>query len=277
MNHLFFELKKVIIITMIFLKNKYYIHHIISLVIFCGLCIGIDFLIDSFKKELWEEAPLIIIFNIVAIILEIVQYCYMKYMMNTLYYHYWTVSFSQGLFILFSSTLNIIGAYIFGDKNDKSNFYYSYFQFIEKAEFKYSFPSFISWVVLYGLLRLFQLLSLENLTLSHMMIGYELSKIANILDLSKSDKKWYSIILFIFQFIILLFFLEIFEFNFCNLNKNTRINIEKRGLTTMDMGKSINSVIEIDINGYSFTQENPETNREMNILINDKEDDNDIN
>ena len=271
------EIIIIIIITMIFLKNKYYIHHIISLVIFCGLCVGIDFLLDSFKVELGDEAPLIIIFNIIVIIFEIIQYCYMKYMMNNLYYHYWTISFSQGLFLILLNTLMIIGAYIFGDKNNKNNFYYSYFQFLKIAEFKYSFPRFISWVIIYGLSQLFHLLSLDSLTLNHMMISYELSKVANILDLSKSDKKWYSIILFILQFIILLFFLEIFEFNFSNINKNTKRSIEERSLTTMDMGESINNLTEIDINGYTFSQENSGNNKEMCILNNNKEDDDEIN
>ena len=267
----------IIFITMIFFKSKYYIHHIICLVIFCGLCVGIDFLIDNFKKEAWNQAPLAIIFNIIVIIVEIIQLCYMKYMMNTLYYHYWTISFSHGLIILLLSTLTIIGAYIFGNKDDKNNYYYSYFQFLENAEFKYSFSRFISWMILYGLLQLFQSLSLENLSVNHMMISYELGKIAKILDGSKSDKKWYSIILFILQFIILLFFLEIFEFNFCNLNKNTKRNIEERSLTTMDMRESINSVNKIDINGYSFIQEKPEDNKEMDLINNDKEDENVLN
>ena len=267
----------IIFITMIFFKSKYYIHHIICLVIFCGLCVGIDFLIDNFKKEAWNQAPLAIIFNIIVIIVEIIQLCYMKYMMNTLYYHYWTISFSHGLIILLLSTLTIIGAYIFGNKDDKNNYYYSYFQFLENAEFKYSFSRFISWMILYGLLQLFQSLSLENLSVNHMMISYELGKIAKILDGSKSDKKWFSIILFILQFIILLFFLEIFEFNFCNLNKNTKRNIEERSLTTMDMRESINSVNKIDINGYSFIQEKPEDNKEMYLINNDKEDENVLN
>ena len=204
----------------------------------------------------------------------------MKYMMNTLYYHYWTISFFHGLIILLINILNTIGAFIFGNKNSQSNYYYSFFKFLENDEFKYSFSRFISWVILYGLLQLFQSLSLENLSVNNMMISYELGKIAKILDGSKSDKKWYSIILFILQFIILLFFLEIFEFNFCNLNKNTKRNIEERSLTTMNMRESIsssNSANEIEINGYSFVKETPGSSKEMYILTNDKEDENAIN
>ena len=91
-------------------------------------------------------------------------------------------------------------------------------------------------------------------------------KLVNNLAMSKSKMKWHSIILFVFQFIILLFFLEIFEFNFCKLNENTKKNIEERGLTTMNMRESINSVNNIDIDGYTFNQENVGNSNEMQII-----------
>ena len=115
-------------------------------------------------------------------------------------------------------------------------------------------------------MQLFQLLTLDNLTPNHMMISYEIGKLVNNLAMSKSKMKWHSIILFVFQFIILLFFLEIFEFNFCKLNENTKKNIEERGLTTMNMRESINSVNNIDIDGYTFNQENVGNSNEMQII-----------
>ena len=48
--------------------------------------------------------------------------------------------------------------------------------------------------------------------------------------MKKTNYKYFSIILFIPQFLGLLIFLEIIELNFCKLNKNTKINIEKREL-----------------------------------------------
>ena len=265
------EIIIIIIITMIFFKSKYYIHHIISLVIFCGLCCGIDFLLDNYKEEFSQQVPLKIIFNIVIIVSEIIRFCYQKYMMNTLYYHYWTVSFSLGLFLSLLSLSILICAYIFGDKNDEKNKFYSYFKFLENAEFKYTFPRVITWIIIYALKNLLQLLTLESLTISHMMISYEIGKIENILRSSKSDKKWYSIILFLFQFISLLFFLEIFEFNFCNLNKNTKRNIEERSLDTMNMRESMNTTSEVNIEGYAIQETNSENSNEMQILNNDKE------
>ena len=271
------EIIILIIITMIFFKSKYYIHHIISLIIYCSLSISIDFLLDNYKVELLAKTPFQIICSIIAIILEIVLICYQSYMMNSLYYHYWTICFSLGLFLLVFNLISLIGAYTFGDKNDKTNFYYSYFQYLKNAEFKYIFPRLLSWLVIYGLIELFQLLTLENLTANHMMIGYEIGKLANNLIFGKSSRKWYSIILFTLQLIILLFFLEILEFNFCNLNKNTKRNIEERTLVSMDMTESINNDNEVDIEGYSFNQENPEYNKEMNILNNGSENEDEAN
>ena len=121
-------------------------------------------------------------------------------------------------------------------------------------------------------MELFYLLTLESLSPNHMMISYEISKVANILANSQSNKKWLSLILFAILFIILLFFLEIFEFNFCNLNKNTNLNIEERSLASMDMRESISSVNnELEIDGYSFHQENQANNNEMQILNDDNE------
>ena len=120
-------------------------------------------------------------------------------------------------------------------------------------------------------MELFYLLTLESLSPNHMMISYAISKMANILANSQSNKKWLSLILFAILFIILLFFLEIFEFNFCNLNKNTKRNIEERSLASMDMRESISSVNELEIDGYSFHQENQANNNEMQILNDDNE------
>ena len=271
------EIIILIIITMIFFKSKYYIHHIISLVIYCSLSVGIDFLLDNYNVELLVQTPLQIISNIGTLILEIVLICYQAYMMNILYYHYWTICFSLGLFLLLISLFTLILAYTLGDENNEENFFYSYFQFLKNAEYKYSIPRFLSWIVIYAFMDIFKLLTLEKLTPNHMMISYGISKFANNLIWSQNRRKWYSIILFLLQFIILFFFLELLEFNFCNLNKNTKRNIEKRGLISMDMRESINSNNEIFIEEYSFQPENPGKIQEMEIINNDKEDENSLN
>ncbi len=63
------------------------------------------------------------------------------------------------------------------------------------------------------------------------------------------------IILSILQVIILLFYLEIFEFNFCALNKNTKKNIDERehlfSLSNYGVDNTADDVeSDVDIKGY---------------------------
>ena len=66
------------------------------------------------------------------------------------------------------------------------------------------------------------------MTPNHIYSAYILIKEFDLLLEKESNYKYLSIILFVFEFISLLIFLEIIELNFLNLNKNTKRNIEKR-------------------------------------------------
>ena len=63
-----------------------------------------------------------------------------------------------------------------------------------------------------------------------MLIAYVINKIKKILfDNTKDDNSnLFCIIPFVFQILSLLFYLEILEYNFCGLNKNTKKNIRLR-------------------------------------------------
>ena len=104
-------------------------------------------------------------------------------------------------------------------------------------------------------MSLLRMLTLSYLTANHILISYAISKLSNILLKSDHKNKWYSIILFIFQFLSLMFFLEVFEFNFCGLNTNTKRQIEFREETDMIMRKSVNSNIA-DLGDYIIKADN---------------------
>lgn len=106
---------------------------------------------------------------------------------------------------------------------------------------------------------------MKDLTTNHMLISYEISKLSNILLNSTHEYKWYTLIPFVFQFISLMFFLEVFELNFCDLNKNTRKNIQIRENKDMDMRDSINSNNYTEIKGYLIENDN-DINDEKNII-----------
>ena len=127
-------------------------------------------------------------------------------------------------------------------------------------------------------MTLLGILTLNYLTANHLLLSYAISKLSNILVKSDHKNKWYSIIPFIFQFLSLMFFLEVFEFNFCGLNKNTKRQIEFREETDMIMRESINSnipdlrdyVIKVD-NEINDNKESNTKNTEMQELPNNDE------
>jgi len=266
------EIIFLIIATAIFFKYKYYAHHIFSLILYSLLSVGIDFLLGNYIKEVATLNYLQIISHVLSIILEIVSFCYYKYLMDKLYYNFWSINFSIGLFLVFMNSLTIIGAYTLGEPKENPTIFSNYFYMLKLGGFNFEPKRFFSWLILYGLIDLFRLITLDKLSPNHMLISYGVAKLVNILTMSTSEYKWYSIILFFLQFVVLMFFLEIFEFNFCNLNQNTKRNIEERGLTAMVMRESVNSVnsnIVIDdyyINNPS-NEKLPESSHEM-VFIN---------
>ena len=80
-----------------------------------------------------------------------------------------------------------------------------------------------------------------------------------------------------FQIVSLLFYLEILEFNFCNLNKNTKRNIMLREEEDMLLRNNTNiSEIEID---KDLIVKNPTVKKELelNTILNDLEEKDDDN
>ena len=248
------------IITTFALKYKYYLHNIISMIIFCLFSIFIDILLDNYESGLFKFSYLKIIFEILSIIAEICTLCYQVYMMRKLYYNYWSMCFSIGLFIFTMDLLTLIVCLIYGNPDGDKNFLNSIFYYFKEAGAGTIILRLFLEYVFFGFIAfLLKMLTLQELTANHTLISYEISKLSNILLQLKDKKKWYSIILFLFQFLGLMFFLEIFEYNFCGLNKNTAKNIKLREEIDMDMRDSFNSSLEIK--GYIVKNNNEESQR----------------
>ena len=64
---------------------------------------------------------------------------------------------------------------------------------------------------------------------NYILISFQISKIVQVL-IDENKEKYYCIFFFVYQFMALMIYLEILELNFCNLNENTKSNIEYRGL-----------------------------------------------
>ena len=90
---------------------------------------------------------------------------------------------------------------------------------------------------------------------NHLIFSDEINVFIRIICYREMENKYYTIIPFVFQILALLFYFEILEFNFCNLNYNTAKNIEKRGENIyieddINVRPSRTSLIELGGNYY---------------------------
>ena len=112
------------------------------------------------------------------------------------------------------------------------------------------------------------------------LISFHLPKFVQIL-IDEDPEKFYCLIFFFLQFISLLIYLEIIELNFCNLNKNTKRNIELRGIEDFSGDNGRDSTVEegkLDINPDYYLKfgENDNNQKETNIEMLPQSDENSI-
>ena len=170
------------------------------------------------------------IYLLIFIILnEILIYCYIKYMMDKLYYHYIEVLLYWGITGLLVKLIIYTSLIIYEYKvnsNGYLNGIYEYF--IEINILIIIFYQFFYFLLHRGLYHLLIILMLFYLRPNHMIVTDELHVFAGLIIYQDKSNKYYTLIPFVFQILALLFYFEILEFNFCDLNKNTTKNIQKR-------------------------------------------------
>ena len=255
-------------LSMIILKSKYYIHNIISLILFCIFTVIIDLIIENLKYiEL--KSFLFFIPNLVDNILS----CYMKYLIDKKYHSYWNVLFFFGLFIFIVYTTE----FIIKIKKEPNTI----FKVIENGKTKYIILNFLLDAIVHEYLRmLLTLLILEYFSFNHVFISHLLYRIVigfiqSITNFDSYKNYLFFLIPAFFQVFSLLFYLEILEFNFCNLNRNTKRNIMLREEEEMLLRNNTNlSDIEID---KDLIIKNPQEKKdlELNIILNDDTEEND--
>ena len=84
-----------------------------------------------------------------------------------------------------------------------------------------------------------EFLILDKITPNYVVISYEMGRIPASIVVTEGIERWLLLIVSIFQIIGLVFYLEIFEYNFCSLNKNTKRLISERMLLDSDYEKMI--------------------------------------
>ena len=111
---------------------------------------------------------------------------------------------------------------------------------------------------------------------SFVYVSYQISRIPSTIMSIEGNNKWIVLILSLFQILFILFYLEILEFNFCSLNKNTKKNIKDREHRLSISENNDNYDDEIDLKGYDISgaikiQEKMAELNEMNEMFEEKE------
>ena len=200
------------IITYIFLKYKYYIHNIISLVIFCLLSITIDLVLNNYIEDFEKLGYKKIIFDVLIIFCELISFCYQTYLMNNLYYNYWTLAFILGIIIFILNLGALSTAIIKGNCDGEDNFLNNFCKYIRNEKEGFIILRFFLAFIFKGLfINLFRVLILNYLSPNHILISYEITKIIAVLTNPYLENKWYSLIPIVFHLLSLFFYLEILE------------------------------------------------------------------
>ena len=267
------------IVSIILLKYKYFIHHIISMTGFILFGNFSDLVLDYYPQIIdYGAVPIII--QLLGIIVDVIYYYYQKYMMEKLFYPYWRISFTIGIGLFLFSTAYLI--YVLVEKENTNPLiidakgFYSYFK-NEMVGLKIGkqLLTFIFAIIS----SILNILNIYYFNPNYILISFQFSKFVDLLINEKGVNKYYCIIFFIFQLFFLMVYLEILELNFCGLNENTKRNIEFRSLieSSGQSGRDSSADLGIvDINkDYSINTSENEDKKDKKIellLQNDNED-----
>ena len=242
--------------TFLILKYKYYIHHMISMGLFCALGITNDFILGSYPTVKYDFFFVYIIY----IINEVLVFCYLKYMMDKLYYQYMEIILLWGIIGLIVKIIIFTGISIYEYKAkidgiiDGLNTYFSETNVWIIIFFQLFYFLFYG-AMYYTLIILLMYYLRPNL----MIVTDELHVYAGLIFYKDQPNKYYTLPPFFFQIFALLFYFEVLELNFCNLNKNTVKNIQSREINDIDSTNTYSSEIELGDEYYLQKSETKKT------------------
>ena len=163
-----------------------------------------------------------------VVLVDAIGYGYQKYMMDVLFHPYWSVSLAIGLTSFIVNSGLLMACLIKGkEKSIKENnqMFIGFYKYFEEVDLGIIIVKHLLNFILSFFLNLFRSLTILYFTPDYILISFTISR---ILDIVMETEAYECLVLFILQFITLMFYLEIFEFNFWDLNKNTRRNIQER-------------------------------------------------
>ena len=273
------EIVFITLITYFYMKYKYYIHHIISLI----ALVIISVIIDSILKNFFYQNSGLLIKSISYVLVSSIMYTYFKYLMENKYYYYMDILFVMGIFDCISYTISLSVILLVQHIKGTNKLIFQFYEY---------YNEFGSWkmisIFLFGLIPRGLITSSLDMKIVDMLgpcfvyVSFEIGKIPSTVISIEGNNRWIVLVLSLFQILFILFYLEILEYNFCSLNKNTKKRIlERERKQSIDQSNEIdidNENDEIDIKGYDISDTFKKTDKikdlnEMNEI--DEKDEND--
>ena len=195
--------------SIILLKYKYFIHHIISMAGFILFGNFSDLLLGSYS-EIIKFGAVPIIIQIFGIISDVVYYYYQKYMMEKLFYPYWTISFTAGIGLALFATAILIYVLVLKEKAnpfivDPQRFY-SYFN---GNDIGLKVGKIILLYILSVVNTILNILNIYYFSPNYILISFQFSKFVDVLINESNSKKYFTIIFFVIQLFFLMIYIEI--------------------------------------------------------------------
>ena len=251
-----------IIFTGLFIKQNIYNHHLLSIIILLLIMFVYPDFIDSIKQKglLLKN----ILCTLTYYISRGVMRKYINYIMLIEYIDPFYISIIDECSVLLKNILSYIYAYFFLSSKDANEVYFKELNLNEFNKF-----SFLIWFILYYIsiiiYPIFDILTSYYYTPYHQclidILGNFLNtfiiQIENKLKNEKKEEKdnfIHNAIIAIINIFFACVLAEIIILNFCNLNKNTKIEIEKRGIAetkTNEFSTNLNITDDKDSNNIS--------------------------
>ena len=223
------EIIFILIVSKILLKTKLYVHHYIGLLIFIIFSLGIDILVGM---NIFKPGALFFFIYCIYLLFDSIYITYEKYMMDKLYYSPFIIVFAIGLLFLVTPTICAILIFIKGNMVKVGAKYklQKFSDYFQENDYKDVIIHIVYLTSFRYVINILKILTIYYFTQNHIYTTYVFIKLVDYLIRKKHWIRFLGIILFVFQFLGLLIYLEIIELNFLKLNKNTKNNIKKREL-----------------------------------------------
>ena len=212
------------------------------MIIYCILGIVSDFILGNYFTLNYKYIYIIIIYSLN----EILIFCFLKYMMDKLYYQYMEAILYWGITGLFGKIIIFSSLSINEYRNDKNEILGGIkYLFTETNIYGVIFYQLFYYILYGGIHYTLVILMLYYLKPNHKIVTDELDDYQRMFFNMDESSKYYSLIPFVFQILALLFYFEILELNFLDLNKNTIKNIQEREGKDKERKNTVQSVIEL--------------------------------